>query len=65
MSRARRAGKDAQEQPAGLLEGEFEKVCGIKGAVFCHKERFISVWETEEAAKQALKKILKMKKEGA
>lgn len=50
---------------AGLLEGEFEKVCGIKGAVFCHKERFISVWETEEAAKQALKKILKMKKEGA
>lgn len=46
------------EEWAGLLEGELEAVCGIPGALFCHKGRFISVWETKEAALQALQMIL-------
>lgn len=43
---------------AGLLEDELEKVSGIKGAIFCHKGRFISVWETKEAALAALEKVI-------
>lgn len=43
---------------AGLLEEELQKVCGIPGAIFCHKGRFISVWETKEDAKRALKLVL-------
>lgn len=43
---------------AGLLEEEFKQVCGISGAVFCHKGRFISVWKTKEDALQALDYIL-------
>lgn len=43
---------------AGLLDDELEKVSGIKGAIFCHKGRFISVWETKEAALAALKKVV-------
>ena len=39
---------------AGLLDKEFEKVSGIKGAIFCHKGRFISIWETKEDALKAL-----------
>lgn len=51
------------EEWAGLLEGELKKVSGIDGAVFCHKGRFISVWESEQAAEQALDYILKNTKE--
>ena len=47
---------------AGLLEGELKKVSGIDGAVFCHKGRFISVWETKEAAMKALDYVLKSRK---
>ena len=44
---------------AGLLEGELKKVSGISGAVFCHKGRFISIWETKEDALKALHIALK------
>jgi uncharacterized UPF0160 family protein len=43
---------------AGLQDEELKKATGIPGAIFCHKGRFISVWETKEDALQALKKIL-------
>jgi uncharacterized UPF0160 family protein len=41
-------------QWAGLLDEELKKVSGIPGAIFCHKGRFISVWETKEDALRAL-----------
>lgn len=44
---------------AGLLEEDLKKVSGIPGAVFCHKGRFISVWETREDAMKALEYTLK------
>lgn len=44
---------------AGLLEEDLKRVSGIPGAVFCHKGRFISVWETKEDAEKALKYTLK------
>lgn len=43
---------------AGLLEDDLKKVTGISGAVFCHKGRFISVWETREDALKALESVL-------
>lgn len=43
---------------AGLLDDDLRKVSGIPGAIFCHKERFISVWETREDALKALKVVL-------
>lgn len=43
---------------AGLLEEDLRRVSGIQGAIFCHKGRFISVWETREDATKALKKVL-------
>jgi len=43
---------------AGLLGDDLKKVTGISGAIFCHKGRFISVWETREDALNALKKVL-------
>ncbi len=39
---------------AGLLEEDLKKQSGMQGAVFCHKGRFISVWETKEDALKAL-----------
>jgi len=33
-------------------------VTHIDGAVFCHKGRFISIWETKEDAMKALNQIL-------
>jgi uncharacterized UPF0160 family protein len=44
---------------AGLLEEELKEVSGIKGAIFCHKGRFISVWETYNDALKALNYVLK------
>ncbi len=46
------------EQWAGLMNEEFQAVSGIKGAIFCHKGRFISVWKTKEDALKALKKVI-------
>ncbi len=43
---------------AGLLGEDLEKVSGIKGAIFCHKGRFISVWKTKEAALKALEYVM-------
>lgn len=48
------------ESWAGLLGDELKEVSGIPGAVFCHKGRFTSVWETKEDAICALKKVLNM-----
>lgn len=47
---------------AGLQAQELKKVCGIEGAVFCHKGRFISIWETKEAALKALHIALEQRK---
>jgi len=46
------------QQWAGLLDNELKKESGIPGAIFCHKGRFISVWETKEDAYAALKDVL-------
>ena len=46
---------------AGLLDEELKKISGIPGAIFCHKGRFISVWETREDAINALNFILQKK----
>ncbi|MBP9841466.1 MAG: MYG1 family protein [Simkaniaceae bacterium] len=35
---------------AGKKGEELEKITGIPGAIFCHKQRFISIWKTKEAA---------------
>lgn len=50
--------KPLPEKWAGLLGDELKKASGIEGAVFCHKGRFISVWETKEAALKALQYCL-------
>lgn len=46
------------EEWAGLIEQELKEVSGIPGAIFCHKGRFISVWETKKDAEKALEYIL-------
>jgi len=43
---------------AGLLESELKVETKIPGAIFCHKGRFISIWETKEDALTALKIVL-------
>lgn len=42
---------------AGFLDDDLKKITNIDGAIFCHKGRFISVWETKEDALAALKKV--------
>lgn len=42
---------------AGLLEEELRAVSGIEGAIFCHKGRFTSVWQTRDDAFKALQKV--------
>ncbi|HSW72871.1 MAG TPA: MYG1 family protein [Chlamydiales bacterium] len=44
---------------AGLHDHDLKKVTQIKGAIFCHKGRFISIWETKEDAMKALHYLLK------
>lgn len=39
---------------------ELETASGIKDAVFCHKDGFLSVWKTKEAAFKAAEKILSL-----
>ncbi len=48
---------------AGLLDDDLKRASGIPGAIFCHKGRFISVWETKEDALQALEYTLKYAEE--
>lgn len=43
---------------AGLLDEDLKRVSGIPGAIFCHKGRFISVWETKEDVLKALEYVL-------
>jgi uncharacterized UPF0160 family protein len=50
--------KPLPEKWAGLMDRELKEVSGIPGAIFCHKGRFISVWETKEDALKALKYVL-------
>jgi len=42
---------------AGLIDEKLKRVSGIPGAIFCHKGRFISIWETKEDAFKALELI--------
>jgi uncharacterized UPF0160 family protein len=51
--------KPLPEEWAGLMEEDLKRVTGIPGAIFCHKGRFISVWETKEEALKALEVALK------
>lgn len=51
------------KQWAGLLDEDLKQVSGISGAIFCHKGRFISVWETREDALKALEYTLKYSEE--
>lgn len=46
------------EEWAGLLGDDLKRVSGIEGAIFCHKGRFTSVWETREDALKALQIVL-------
>lgn len=41
------------KQWAGLLEKDLQEKTGIKGAIFCHKGQFFSLWETKEDALNA------------
>lgn len=50
---------------AGLRDAELQKMTGIPGAIFCHKGRFISIWETKEDAQKALDIILKRRGESS
>ncbi|MGH2639723.1 MAG: MYG1 family protein, partial [Rhabdochlamydiaceae bacterium] len=50
--------KPLPEKWAGLMDEQLKAATGVDGAVFCHKGRFISVWETKEAAMNALKKVI-------
>jgi uncharacterized UPF0160 family protein len=47
------------EEWAGLTDKNLEKKTGVKGAVFCHKQRFICVAKTKEVAIELTKKALK------
>lgn len=47
------------ESWAGLSDEDLKKASGIAGAIFCHKGRFISIWETKEDALKALDLALK------
>lgn len=51
--------KPLPENWAGLRETELRNVSGINGAIFCHKGRFISIWETKEDAIKALHQVLR------
>lgn len=46
---------------AGLLDVDLKNVSGIPGAIFCHKGRFISVWETKVDVYKALDYVLNRK----
>lgn len=46
---------------AGLRDEEFEKISGVKGAVFCHKNLFIVVSKTKEGAIKLTELALKQK----
>jgi uncharacterized UPF0160 family protein len=47
------------ENWAGFRDEELRKITGIQGAIFCHKGRFISIWETKEDALKAFNLAMK------
>lgn len=47
------------EKWAGLSDEDLQRVSGIPEAIFCHKGRFTSVWQTREGALKALEAVLK------
>jgi uncharacterized UPF0160 family protein len=49
------------ESWAGLLEKDLKNESKLPGALFCHKGRFISVWETRTDAIRAVEHILQLK----
>lgn len=54
-----REGSFAQKTPlpeswAGLTDDALVEACGVPGARFCHKNRFIAVFDTESHLRQAL-----------
>lgn len=56
-----RLGSFEQKRPlpeawAGLIDEALEAITGIEGSVFCHKNRFIAVFRTREAALLALER---------
>ncbi|MFN0065887.1 MAG: MYG1 family protein [Chlamydiales bacterium] len=38
---------------------ELKQQSGLQGAIFCHKGRFTSVWETKEDALAAVKEVFR------
>jgi uncharacterized UPF0160 family protein len=58
MSDRMKVRKALPESWSGLRDEELKKKSGIPGAIFCHKGRFISIWETKEDALKALKLVL-------
>lgn len=46
------------EEWAGIRDDALRQASGIEGAIFCHKGRFISIWETKEDALKACKQVL-------
>lgn len=44
------------EEWAGRTDEDLEQVVGVKGARFCHKNRFIAVFTSREAALEALRR---------
>ncbi len=58
LSERMKVRKSLPEEWAGLRTEDLRKVCGIEGAIFCHKGRFISIWETKEDAIKALHLVL-------
>jgi uncharacterized UPF0160 family protein len=57
-----RLGDFSQKEPlpaawAGLTDEALEAVTGVKGSIFCHKNRFIAVFTSREAALEALGRV--------
>ncbi len=50
---------------AGLSGEALEHASGIKGAIFCHKGGFVSVWETKEGALKAYQQAMNAHKHEA
>ncbi|MBI5851270.1 MAG: MYG1 family protein [Planctomycetes bacterium] len=42
---------------AGLVDAALEEVVGVKGARFCHKNRFVAVFATREGALEAMRRF--------
>ncbi len=47
------------EEWKGLHDEDLVKATNIKGAIFCHKSRFISIWNTKEDAVKAMHIVFK------